>query len=142
MAAAAAAAHASGKDASAANSAGWVPQAGVSRVCWHKLGSRMPGFHQCFSTCLCVCLCVSFSLHRAAFDPLCRPSANGLFTQDASFWQTVHLGGDGWEECLADKAAAAKQAWADKVLVQDTHFHTIPGTGDKAAAQVGKHHSA
>jgi hypothetical protein len=73
---------------------------------------------------------------RASFDPLVRPRPNGLFTQDPAFWTTVHLGGDGWEEQLAQQAAAAKAQWADKVVVKHTHFHALPGTGDKAAAQV------
>jgi hypothetical protein len=59
-----------------------------------------------------------------------------LFTQDPGFWQTVHLGGDGYEEYLAQQAAAARAEWADKVVVKDVHFHGLPGTGDKAAAQV------
>lgn len=73
---------------------------------------------------------------RASFDPLVRPRPHGLFTQDPDFWTTVHLGGDGWEEQLAQQAAAARAQWADKVVVKDTHFHALPGTGDKAAAQV------
>lgn len=75
-------------------------------------------------------------MRRVVFDPLVRPRPHGLFTQDPEFWQTVHLGGDGWEDYLAQRAAAAKQEWAHKVVVKDIHFHAIPGTGDKAAAQV------
>jgi len=89
----------------------------------HAISSPMVG---CMYTVCC----------RASFDPICRPSPDGLFTQDPAFWQTVHLGGDGWEEHLAQQAAAAKAAWAGKVVVKDTHFHALPGTGDKAAAQV------
>lgn len=73
---------------------------------------------------------------RPTFEALVRPKPHGLFTQDLKFWQTVHLGGDGYEEYLAQQAAAAKAEWADKVVVQDVHFHGLPGTGDKAAAQV------
>jgi hypothetical protein len=73
---------------------------------------------------------------RAQFDPLAKPRPHGLFTQDPAFWRTVHLGGDGYEEQLAQQAAAAKAAWADKVVVKDIHFHGLPGTGDKASSQV------
>jgi hypothetical protein len=76
-------------------------------------------------------------LCRPSFDAIVRPRPHGLFTQDPGFWQTVHLGGDGYEEYLAQQAAAAKAEWADKVVVKDVHFHGLPGTGDKAAAQVG-----
>jgi hypothetical protein len=72
----------------------------------------------------------------SGFDRLVRPSG-GLFTQDPAFWQTVHLGGDGWEAQQAADAAAARAAWASKVVVSDPVFHGLPGTGDKAAAQVG-----
>jgi hypothetical protein len=82
------------------------------------------------------CELLSVAVCRVVFDPLVRPRPHGLFTQDPEFWQTVHLGGDGWEEYLAQRAAAAKQEWADKVVVEDIHFHALPGTGDKAAAQV------
>lgn len=77
-------------------------------------------------------------LCRATFDPLVKPRPHGLFTQDPAFWCTVHLGGDGYEEQLAQQAAAAKAAWADRVVVKDkaAHFHGLPGTGDKASAQV------
>lgn len=70
------------------------------------------------------------------FDALVRPSPTGLFTQDAAFWQTVHMGGDGWEEQQVAAAAAAKAEWAAKVVVQDTAMHVVPGTGDRASAQV------
>jgi hypothetical protein len=73
---------------------------------------------------------------RETFDPLVKPRPHGLFTQDPAFWRTVHLGGDGYEEQLAQQAAAAKAAWADRVVVKDIHFHGLPGTGDKASAQV------
>ncbi|KAF6251717.1 hypothetical protein COO60DRAFT_1644728 [Scenedesmus sp. NREL 46B-D3] len=73
------------------------------------------------------------------FDALVRPSPTGLFTQDAAFWQTVHMGGDGWEEQQVAAAAAAKAEWAAKVVVQDTAMHVVPGTGDRASAQADKY---
>jgi hypothetical protein len=88
----------------------------------------------------CTCGLLSVVVRRVVFDPLVRPRPHGLFTQDPEFWKTVHLGGDGWEDCLAQRAAAAKQEWVDKVVVKDVHFHALPGTGDKAAAQVRSNH--
>lgn len=60
----------------------------------------------------------------------------GLFTTDPAYWQTVHLGGDCWEEQLAAAKAGARADWAAKVVVKDPAIHVIPGTGDKASAQV------
>jgi hypothetical protein len=71
-----------------------------------------------------------------AFGAIVRAPPNGLFTQDAAFWQTVHLGGDGWEDERAAAAAAAKAAWAARLVVADAAFHGLRGSGDKAPAQV------
>lgn len=73
------------------------------------------------------------------FDSLVRPSPTGLFTHDPAFWQTLHMGGDGWEEQQAAAAAAAKAEWAAKVVVKDTAIHVVPGTGDRASAQADKY---
>ncbi|WIA32397.1 hypothetical protein OEZ86_003226 [Tetradesmus obliquus] len=73
------------------------------------------------------------------FDSLVRPSPTGLFTRDPAFWQTVHMGGDGWEAQQAAAAAAAKLEWAAKVVVKDTAIHVVPGTGDRASAQADKY---
>jgi hypothetical protein len=47
------------------------------------------------------------------------------------------MGEDGWEEQQAAAAAAAKAEWAAKVVVKDTAIHVVPGTDDRASAQVG-----
>jgi hypothetical protein len=46
------------------------------------------------------------------------------------------MGGDGWEEQQAAAAAASKAEWAAKVVVKDTAMHVVPGSGDRASAQV------
>jgi len=64
-------------------------------------------------------------------------SSSGLFTKDPAFWQTVHCGGDSWEELQQELKTAAKEAWKDKVVVKYVHFHTLgystdtPAQGDK-----------
>jgi hypothetical protein len=73
---------------------------------------------------------------RIPFNTVLRPLQDGLFTQDPAFWQTVHLGGDGWDQQQVEAAAAAKAEWAARLVVKDPVLHVVPGTGHKAAAQV------
>lgn len=77
------------------------------------------------------------ALCRTSFNCLIRPIPNSLFTQDPGFWKSVHTAGDAWEEQVAQHKAVAAAEAAGKVVVKDVHFHGLPGTGDKAAAQVG-----
>ena len=63
-------------------------------------------------------------------------SSSGLFTKDPAFWQTVHCGGDSWQELQQELKTAAKKAWKDKVVVKDVHLHTL-GYSTDTPAQVG-----
>jgi hypothetical protein len=49
------------------------------------------------------------------FATAVRGPASGVFAREPEYWQTVHLGGDGWEAALAEKRRLEKEAWRGKV---------------------------
>ncbi len=52
---------------------------------------------------------------RPDFHTSVRGPASGVFATEPEFWQTVHLGGDGWEAALEEKRRREKELWRSKV---------------------------
>jgi hypothetical protein len=54
-------------------------------------------------------------LGQRDFMTAVRGPASGVFAQEPEYWQTVHLGGDGWEAGQAEKLRQERELWQSKV---------------------------
>jgi hypothetical protein len=57
---------------------------------------------------------------RPDFQTSIRGPAGGVFATEREYWQTVHLGGDGWEAALEERRRAEKELWRSKVRLGDS----------------------